>query len=150
MVPGIDWNEHFFKFLFLLNVLLNKTLFLIPTNKLFALKNTGIAWLMKLEELITYARVVFCISVFLSEGIQMSLNGPFYPEEAEKKGLTQSAIGITTGAQSLARVIGCIIVMGIANAASQKYFFSCGAIGNVSFFFAPSEKWILFLGLGFF
>ncbi|XP_063724391.1 MFS-type transporter SLC18B1-like [Symsagittifera roscoffensis] len=66
--------------------------------------------------------------MFFADGFQMSLNGPFYPEEAKKKGLDQSMIGITTGAQYLARLVGCLVVMTTANAFNQKYFFAFGAL----------------------
>ena len=83
---------------------------------------------MSCKNLLTFIRISACIALFFAEGFQMSLNGPFYPEEASKKGLSQSMIGITTGAQYLARLVGCIVVMASANALNQKYFFTFGAL----------------------
>ena len=54
--------------------------------------------------MILWTRVAACVIVFFAEGFQMSLNGPFYPEQAHKKGLDQTKTGLATGTQYVARV----------------------------------------------
>ena len=58
----------------------------------------------------------------------MSLNGPFYPEEAIKKDLDQTKIGLATGSQYLARLVGSIVVLMIVNVDNQNFYFIAGAI----------------------
>ena len=77
---------------------------------------------------LSLVRVLACVSISFAEGFQMSLNGPFYPEEALDKGLDQAKIGLATGAQYLARLMGSILVLKLVNVRNQNFYFIVGAI----------------------
>ena len=83
---------------------------------------------MRTVDWLSMMRVTACISICFAEGFQMSLNGPFYPEEAIKKNLDQTKIGLATGSQYLARLIGSIIILMVVNVRSQNFFFIVGAV----------------------
>ena len=99
--------------------------------------------------------IPFCITAYIGWGLLLSLQPPFYPSEAEKKGATPSQYGFVFGIANLAAFIFAPIFARYGTKIGAKLVYNSGAFiqgfVGISFgFLVYIQSAGAFLGLSYF
>ena len=88
--------------------------------------------LTSIESALSKKRRVFavflCLTVYLAEGMNNSLPSPFFPTEAETRGVSQTMVGIIIASFNVFVTISALLMLLVASPTKMKTWFCVGAI----------------------
>ena len=70
--------------------------------------------------------LISCVILYLAEGVNVSATGPFFPNEAQKKGVTQTMIGIISAVTMFALWFMSLLLLFLASEKNKKPLFYIG------------------------
>ena len=86
----------------------------------------------KIEQALSKKRRVFavflCLTVYLAEGMNNSLPSPFFPTEAQTRGVSQTMVGIIIASFNVFVTISALLMLLVASPTKMKTWFCVGAI----------------------
>ena len=72
--------------------------------------------------------LVSCIFLYIAEGVNVSVTGPFFPNEAEAKGVSQTMVGLISSTTNIALGLVSIVMLFVTTEKNKKGFFYVGVI----------------------